>query len=112
MGGGVQVVPPPKPSEAEIRARLIELGKVPLRDPHTVYVVEDPPSTGLWPYHDRSHLDCICYAIPVQHLEIFGWSVPQMEKLHTTFYAYKYRSEAISDATQRLIHTREVMLVR
>lgn len=100
--GGIPTEVKPKPTDAEITARLIEIGrnaKVP--DPHTVWVVEDP-STYFPFYKDRSNLDNVCYAMPVSHFEMFPFSVFNLEKLHIAFYHYKDREAAVEDAIARL----------
>ncbi len=94
MGGAVEITPERTP--AEITVRLIEIGrnaKVP--DPHTVWVVQDPT------LYDRE-LDHLCYAIPVGHLAMFPFGRLHLETQHITFYAYKYRQEALEDAKSRL----------
>lgn len=100
--GGVPTEVKPKLTDAEITARLIEIGrnaKVP--DPHTVWVVEDP-STYFPFYKDRSNLDNVCYAMPVSHFDVYPFSTFNLERSHIAFYHYKDREAAVADATARL----------
>jgi hypothetical protein len=99
--GGLPTVVPPKPTDAEITARLIEIGRTPMPDPHTVWVVEDP-STYFPFYKDRSNLDNVCYAMPVSHFEAYPFSTFNLERSHIAFYHYKDREAAVEDATARL----------
>ncbi len=100
--GGIPTVTPPKPTDAEIIARLIEIGRnAKLPDPHTVWVVEDP-STNFPFYKDRSELDNICYAMPVSHFEAYPFSRVRLENDHIVFYHYRDYEAAKADAMQRI----------
>lgn len=101
MGGVVEVAPTLTPEQ--ITARLIEIGRTPLPNPHTVWVVEDPSPNGPF-YKDRSELDNICYTLPVGHLEKFPFSTTRLVQANIAFYPYKYRQEALEDARGRLAH--------
>jgi|SRR5271166_1837967 len=103
--GGIPVIVPPKPSEAEVTARLIEIGRnATVPNPHTVWVVNDPSPSTLF-FRDRSDLDNICYPIPVGHMTRFPFSPVLMEKNHTTFYHHKDKEAALKDALLRLAAT-------
>lgn len=102
MGGEVVVALPP-PTQAEIFARLIEIGKnAKVSEPHTVWVVENPPVSGRFFYQDRSDVDNICYAIPVGHLETYPFTPLHLERSSVAFYAYKDYEYAVADAVARL----------
>jgi hypothetical protein len=100
--GGIQVEAAPPPSREEIIARLIEIGRTPIPKVHTVWVVEDPPISGMWPYRDRPRLDMICYHIPAGHLEKFPFSKFRLENSNITFYRYEHEEYAKADAKSRL----------
>ena len=102
MGGEVKVATPP-PTQEEIFARLIEIGKnAKVSEPHTVWVVESPPVSGRLFYQDRSDVDNICHAMPVSHFEAYPFSPLHLESASIAFYAYKDHEFAIADAVARL----------
>ncbi len=96
--GGIDK-PAPKLTDAQYRARLIELGSIKLPDPHTVWVVEDP-STCFPFYKDRSDVDNICYQIPVAHFEKYPFGLHHLMTAHILFY--REYEPAVEDAIERL----------
>jgi hypothetical protein len=96
--GGIPTTVPVPPTQEEIIARLIEIGKnAHVPNPHTVYMVEDP--TEILPFPDRTVEDNIFHAIPIGHFEIFKFSISRMERLRATFY--RDREAALEDARAR-----------
>lgn len=101
--GGLPTIAPPKPTDAEIIARLIEIGRnAHVPNPHTVWVVENPPVSRRFFYSDRSDVDNICYALPVGHLELYPFSRIRLENDHIVIYRYEHREDAVADAIHRL----------
>lgn len=91
-----------KASDAEVRQRLIDIGKnagVPAV--HTVWCVEDPSPNGPF-YKDRSDVDNICYAIATIQFQEFYSGTSHLFAKHIALYPYKYREEAVADAVSRL----------
>ena len=97
--GGIPTVAPVLPTMEEVKARLIELGKMPRpTGPQTVYMVEN--LTEILAYPDRSLVDNVFHAMPVGHLTHFGFSIPRMIQLRATFYVD--REAALEDARSRV----------
>lgn len=80
-------------TDAEIIARLIEIGKLP--QPKTIWVVEDPR-------YGNTKLDGICYSTTTEHLDMFPYSRMRLEQQHITFYPSEHMEVAKQDALQRL----------
>lgn len=95
MGGEVIVTTPP-PTQEEIFARLIEIGKnASVPTVHTVWVVEDPAPL-------RKEFNQLCYPVPVGHLEKFPIAPLHLHTYHMAFYPYKFKEDAIADTLSRM----------
>ncbi len=98
MGGEVKPAPPPL-SPTEIVERLKKIGaNSKLRDPHTIYIVEDPGM--LLPYPDRTVLENIFSQFSPEHLEALPMTMHRMVSRRVTFY--KSREAALEDAESRV----------
>ena len=95
MGGEVNVVPT-LPTQEEVIARLIEIGRdAKVNAIHTVWCVEDPAPL-------RREFDQLCYAMPVGHLEKFPMAPLHLHTYHMAFYPYKFKEEAVADTLSRM----------
>jgi hypothetical protein len=98
MGGIPPTTVPVPPTQEEIIARLIEIGRnAHVPDPHTIYMVEDPGE--ILPFPSRTVEDNIFHAIPIGHFAVFKFSEHRMAQVRATFY--RDREAALEDARAR-----------
>ena len=96
--GGIPTTVPVPPTMEEIIERLKEIGRnAHVPNPHTIYMVEDPPE--ILPFPDRTVEDNIFHSIPTGHFSIFKFSIHRMTLLRATFY--RDREAALEDARVR-----------